>query len=178
MVMTAGPWSPPVVNALLRMVKTGFSSGQIAQRLNQDFGLSISRNAVIGKALRLKVQLKGKGRVYSSRHRADGAPKPRPPKSFPAKPRKPRTYKMPHPIWSLPPDDKDLETYSLRLRYDDLLNSRRITQCRFMHGPDRYEVYCGNPTVAGSAWCERCFRRVYRGPAGAIQMPMQVVKVA
>jgi hypothetical protein len=89
---------------------------------------------------------------------------------------------MPHPIWSsepLPEADREIEKYSLRLTYDQLINSPRLTQCRYMHTLDSgHEVFCGNPTVLNGPWCEKCYRKVYRGPDGAIQKPVQAVKVA
>lgn len=86
---------------------------------------------------------------------------------------------MAHPIWSsepLPDTDREIEKYSLRLSFDALENN--LKQCRYMHTLESgHEVYCGNATVLNTAWCERCYRKVYRGPEGSsIQMP--VAKVA
>ena len=174
-------WRPEVVDKLRELAAAGLSSSQIANQLNALFSSGASRNAVIGKLIRSKIPLiSGLGRDGSRqrRRRNNGIKRI----TNPLGPRKPRTKRMPHPIWSsepLPEADREIEKYSLRLNYEQLLNSPRITQCRYMHTLDSgHEVYCGNPTALNTAWCEKCYRVVYRGPQGAIQMPVQAVKVA
>jgi hypothetical protein len=176
-------WHPRVVEKLKELAASGLSSGQITHQLNVLFTLGLSRSAIIGKLNRLKVPLLG----GNSGNRLNARRKPTTPKyprrvTNPLGPRKPRTKRMPHPIWSsepFPEADREIEKYSLRLTYEQLHNSRAITQCRYIHTLESgHDVYCGNPTALGTAWCEKCYRVVYRGPQGVIQMPVQAVKVA
>ena len=172
-------WRPEVVDKLRELAAAGLSSSQIANQLNLLYSAGCSRNAVIGKLIRSKIPLLKRGRI--TRHARSNVPR-RSRITNPLAPKKPRIKRMPHPIWSsepLPEADREIEKYSLRLTYDQLHNSRAITQCRYMHTLESgHEVYCGNPTALGTAWCERCYRVVYRGPQGAIQMSVQAVKVA
>lgn len=174
-------WRPEVVDKLKELAGAGLSSSQIANQLNALFSSGASRNAVIGKLIRSKIPLiSGLGRDGSRKktRRNYGGTRV----TNPLGPRKPRAKRMPHPIWSsepLPEADREIEKYSLRLTYEQLINSSRITQCRYMHTLDSgHDVFCGNPTALNTAWCEKCYRVVYRGPQGAIQMPVQAVKVA
>lgn len=175
-------WRPEIVDKLRELAAAGLSSSQIANQLNILYRAGCSRNAVIGKLIRSKIPLLSVGsRNVSKRARRGNVPS-RPRITNPLGPKKPRTKRMPHPIWSteaLPEADREIEKYSLRLTYEQLHNSRAITQCRYIHTLESgHDVYCGNPTALNTAWCERCYRRVYRGPQGAIQMPVQAVKVA
>ncbi|MFN3349088.1 GcrA family cell cycle regulator [Pseudorhodoplanes sp.] len=53
--MTTFVWSPEVVARLREHWQAGLSASQCARAINNEFGTSISRNAVIGKARRMRL---------------------------------------------------------------------------------------------------------------------------
>lgn len=83
-------WTPQVDEALLRLASAGLDFNAITIRLNDAFGTSFSRNAVIGRFHRKfgpKTTRKRKIRTTAPAAR-EAAALPTPPKCTPAQPRK------------------------------------------------------------------------------------------
>jgi GcrA cell cycle regulator len=67
MALTNMGWPAEHQVALIKLVESGLSGAEVAGELNRVFGTSYSRNAAIGKAVRLKMSLQGKPKGDSTR---------------------------------------------------------------------------------------------------------------
>jgi hypothetical protein len=55
------------------------------------------------------------------------------------------------------------------------ISEARADQCKYIAGePSADAIVCGKPVVAGKAWCDECYRRVYyRGVLPPIRIPAE-----
>ena len=140
-------WLPEHDDILIRMSAEGYFAGDIAVKLYETHGFTVTRNAVIGRAHR-------KGIVFlnSPSHQAVG-------KALgPVRPRKPRVPKPPKPI--KPPKPTWLDGAG-DLRQEDsihavsLLEARRH-QCRWpINGRAPEILFCGAPAEEKHSYCPR-----------------------
>lgn len=158
-------WDQPgAVDELKRLWADGWSCSDIAEDLCRAFSGFLSRNAIIGKVHRLKLD----GR--RPRMRARPLPKPtrvgrRAPRPgrltsyLPAQPQmKPREEIM--PVCDLPPDQSPHAVTLMGLTNES---------CRWPMGDpaDKAFCYCGHPSAdvdAGTVYCARHAQLAYRKP--------------
>lgn len=146
--MSAEDWTPDRVHLLRQWrIVDGLSAGQIAAKLNRMTGSHFSRNAVIGKLIRLGIEppsdLKGcRPKQTRAQHaRALG--------------------KSPPPLVFAPVRAKGAAASEASVRFID----RAADQCpMFCASEDGAEgLICGRPVSSG-AWCADCARLVYVPP--------------
>jgi hypothetical protein len=144
-------WTPAMMVRLHELHAEELSFGQIANRLNVEFGTSVTRNACVGKGRRAQLpprkappmltsdQRKQQTRIERRRAKAEKRIPPPPP-----------TY-VPLPEPERPPPDA-LTIFDLQ--YGD---------CRWpVHGEKMDMLYCGRPKVRGSY----CFKHARLSAGG------------
>lgn len=137
-------WTDEKIEQLKRLVRSGLTYTQIGKRMGY------TRNAVIGKAHRLKIfRGHAKPRIATPPKRvykqADGkfAPKPFIP-----------VLKGDHKY-------RKLHQHSETHRYIKLLDLEP-DHCRFPRGEDQDVTFCGNPRVDGYSYCKDCVEIAYK----------------
>jgi GcrA cell cycle regulator len=151
-------WPDDVIDRLTSLWKSGASCSRIAQKLNDRFGMGLTRNAVIGKVHRLKL---------ASRPRKPGEPPAeRAPRSDTAKASKRIQLKRNRPKWDAQTQSFEPETEpqvaSVLMSDLDIPKSQRKTlmqltehSCRWPVGdvgaPDFF--FCGAEPMKGCAYC-------------------------
>jgi hypothetical protein len=124
-------WTDEMFNRLKELMATGISATQVALQINREFGTSFSRNSVIGKAHRAKLDFVGAHACTIRRKLAKppAAPKIKRPPPVPFNPVKFKPEPLPPPT---------------QLTLDPALHCDLMTlgddQCHWMVG-DR--LYCG-----------------------------------
>jgi GcrA cell cycle regulator len=154
-------WTDERVDALKQAWTDGLTASQIAVRL----GDGVTRNMVLGKAIRLGLPRRGKAAPRTARvSRATPRPKPRAAKgNAPVRlqPR-PRDDLGKLPATPLPsPAESDVP----RVATLDL----EPEHCRWAVGDPlevgpRAPLFCGLPKLPGISWCEAHARRAFDGP--------------
>ncbi|MGE0533164.1 MAG: GcrA family cell cycle regulator [Hyphomonadaceae bacterium] len=151
--MSAADWTPERVALVTMWRAQGLTCGEIAKRLNAIEKTSFTRNAIIGKLLRLGVETKRDLRPERTRQslraqvrkrhgvpvlKAEPLPKPKAPARDAADPRQ------------------------------VAFTESRPGQCRmFCAGEEGAAgIVCGKPTEIGASWCAACARLVFQ-PAAA-----------
>lgn len=127
----ARAWSPDMDSELRRYIKGGYSFAEAVAELNQKFGTSFSRNAAIGRAYRIGIEI-------VRLPKASKPAKPRRQKSAVFRPRP--EIVIPIPVVAVDP------------RYLDLIDLKD-GDCRFPLGTGPY-TFCGNPKCEGSSYCQ------------------------
>src|SRR6266699_7276446 len=128
-------WTPEIVEMLKDMVEKGCSTAIISEELSSRFGVEISRNAVIGKIHRLKIENQKKPtivREWKPNTMSQNKLSPPKPKRSPPKP--------------------------LKVYINQLDSVSALGMCRY---PDRDDagvaIYCGLPTmeigIGKCSWC-------------------------
>lgn len=137
-------WKPEWDEVLKTLLAQNKSCADVAAEISAIFGISVSRNAVIGRGHRLGV--KSNLRSGDGRRIAAVAPTPKPP---------PRPPKPQHVPVQFACDDAGLrvaDVAPLNLRLLDL----KPLQCRWPYGDgsdrDPYR-FCGHPMFDGSSYC-------------------------
>lgn len=157
-----GAWSDATVERLKTLSAEGYSAAQIARQLNVEFGVKLSRSAVIGKVGRLGLALGG-----SAKRTPPSAP--RRPATGKAKAARTNRRKLvtPAPTPPLPPAEPSQAGLFDPVSLMDLQSHH----CRWpvsIDGPDpaesRLEQFCGAPKTS-LAYCAGHAARAYR-PAG------------
>lgn len=125
-------WTDDIVNALHAGIVAGQSARMIAHALSEHFGVTVSRNAVVGKAHRLGLQLDGHALAKSNTTNWSPA-KPATKISEPAPP-KPSV-----------PDRGSVD-----------INSLGPNHCRWPYGDPKLPgfMYCGCQAKVGQPYCE------------------------
>lgn len=158
--MLGGGWTDEQVTQLRDLAGQGLSASAIGRRID------VSRNAVIGKARRLKIALTGPLPTVAK------FPKPSRPRPVPADRRKPVSVAIaaetpkpsPPPASAVVPVIADIGP-PLHLTIGRL----KSDSCRFPLWADDASPtvddakYCGRPAVAGKSWCSACLPRVSGG---------------
>ena len=128
-------WTDDIVNALHAGIAAGQSARMIAHSLSERFGVTVSRNAVVGKAHRLGLQLDGHA-LARSNATADRTPA----QSKPA-------VKVAAPACPAPPapDHGSVD-----------INHLRPNHCRWPYGDPKLPgfMYCGCQAKVGRPYCE------------------------
>ena len=133
------------VDVMAKLAAGGYSANQIARQLSHQYGLDVSRNAVIGKMMRLGLDLLGMPKRKDDRERKlakkPGLKLVPTPRQRPAKPAHQKNLNEPAPS-----GDVD-------------------TGCRWLHSDDpRERNFCGAEQRERSAYCQhhhaRCFNEV------------------
>lgn len=155
--MSASDWTPEREAKLKVLWTQGLSCSQIAAQLNALPGGKLTRNAVIGKRVRLGLPERSTARVSTDRartakqnlkrQRQKAAPIPRPKYTEPAYAQSPARKR--------PPQSADRPN---AVRFID----RAPDQCSmFLDGEEGASGFvCGEPTTIGP-WCSNCSTLVY-----------------
>jgi GcrA cell cycle regulator len=123
-------WTPEMDAALTRHWLNGLSLAQIAGRLADDLGVSLSRNAVLGRKHRLHLPDRIQPKIKVKTSKLPGASKPRPAQKAPSP-----AAKDPHPD-AIP------------------WKSRPRDGCQWIYGePGADALCCGKPCLPERAWC-------------------------
>jgi GcrA cell cycle regulator len=160
--MQSFSWTPEHCSALKEYVGAGLSFGRAADALNAKFGTAYTRNAVIGRARRMK--LAGPARP----ERGPGL-KPMAPKLAKAAARKSRDGRGGE-LRQAPPVLARSKPIKLRcvgvqprlVAFDELGDE----DCRYPYGGDKEGeaiTFCGHPRFRGSSYCAPHFH-LTRGP--------------
>jgi GcrA cell cycle regulator len=145
-------WTDERIDQLKKLVAKEQSAKQIAAALG-----GVSRNGVIGKAMRLGLQLRGKHPFHKDEPPfPPPASKPRRKKAFSVAPWSDKAPPKVPPM--LPPPAPDVPD-SGRWQLVDL----KFGQCRFPYGDAPPYEFCGARTSAdGASWCAEHSRIVYQ----------------
>ena len=152
------PWSPRLTRIVRRMWRGGCTARQIANALNEHYGLSLTRNAVIGKLHRMgerrqpgqraaRASQRQTSRLLQRAQRHRPEPHPASVKAMPAAPAPERKRSAPAPA-------------SARRGVTDIMKLKP-GMCRWVEGDKGAWVWCGAPTDGGS-WCEEHRAIVFR----------------
>ena len=138
-------WTPELDTRLRELHEQNLVYLQIAAIMNANFGLSLTRNACIGR-----------GRRIGLSQRAASPTQLRPPK-----PRKKRVYKQkprPEPVAPpIVPEVPELVPGQLTMLQLDR------TTCRWPSGTRAPYFYCGEPVHGTKQYCEEHCRMAYHG---------------
>lgn len=142
-------WTPHRVLTLKKLWAKGLSASQIAGQLG-----GVSRNAVIGKVHRLKLQ----GRATSKRTPRKTQLKPLP------EPKRSSTF-----TWfkSINKEPSPKETITSKATSESIPLSSipfmelRDGRCKHPYGLSHYR-YCGKPTHGGASYCPDCAAKNYQ----------------
>lgn len=147
--MSAEDWTPDRTQLLRQYrIVEGLSSGEIAKRINRETGARFSRNAVIGKLIRLGIEppaeVKGKRKNQSKAQHAQARGKIAPPLVFaPVKAR--GAVRGPNSV-----------------RWIDHTSDQCEMFCAGEEGAQGF--VCGEPSVFPGNWCKFCRGVVYLPP--------------
>jgi len=140
--MSGTVWTPEMHNRLVALCASGeMSATQIARVINEEFGTSITRNSVLGRAFRHGVNVPGPVNVRKPAERKPRAPRIR-------APRKPAVSveRPPAEVIKL----RCAEVVSRNMTFAEL----GANGCRYPEGdePSAYR-FCGNKRREGSSYC-------------------------
>lgn len=136
---------PEAVDILRTMIAQGQTTSMIARFLTQSLHCKVTRNAVIGKALRLGLRTNAPQRVVVS---APKARRQRPKVKPVARVKKPREAAKPEPM----PKAREI----VRANPVPFLD-RAHNQCSFpISGEGASMICCGNAVTRGHIFCAEC----------------------
>lgn len=134
-------WTEAMDAELRRLYGAGIPFSQCAPQISALGDVSVSRNAVIGRAHRLGLR---RGPDYKQQARSPRARRtPSPPKSRP-----PAPARIAPEIVAEPVALRCVEVVSLKIGIADLNNQA----CHYPEGDGPF-TFCGNPSKAGSPYC-------------------------
>jgi GcrA cell cycle regulator len=134
-------WNDETIPRLKELWNEGLSCSQVAAVLREEFKVTISRNAVIGKIHRLGIQARSRNPKVVIRPRPVVASKPKP--SAPKAPR--RRAPVPVPIEQFFAPAREGGVSLLELEYH---------HCRWIEGnPSDERPYCGASRIVGRSYC-------------------------
>jgi len=160
----APAWPRPEYDKLIALTAEGYSAAEVARRLNEEFGATRTRNAVIGKLNRIggiKLTPEARARknerdrqswLRSFRKRQRHAP-------VTAARVKRKKSALQEALLNLPEYPTDLDNSDNAI---SLFNVRDGTHCKFVLGDPAAMTMCGAAPVAGHSWCPRHARVVYK----------------
>lgn len=147
---TPAKWTDEEVEKLRELAKTAnLSAGAIGNQMGK------TRNAIIGKALRLGIRLPGAVGVRAIKAARVATPRKAPQKPVQALRREEvQTYQPPS---EPPPSPRNFEPAR---------GQSHFKTCQWFFGDPRAGDFskCSNPTFGGSSFCEHHHRRVYVPP--------------
>ena len=143
------PWTAQRIELLKSIYLLG-SNSWVALRINQETGSSFTRDAIIGKIWRDKLDQTGRVTIKPGKATAG--------------PRKPhvKVWKPKSTIPTPQPVDVSRETQPLNLTIQELNDHH----CRFPYGNSAPFLFCGQPTVGEGAWCRYHCTVVYNQRLG------------
>src|ERR1700674_4878005 len=143
----ADVWPDAQIDELKRLWADGLSASRIAAALNDKFKIYLTRNAVIGKAMRSGLS-KGRQVARSARIRPRKAKRLNGARSSPRRMNPGETLHLPT---LAPPEPIAVPTEATRLRLVEL----EIDQCKYPLGfwLEPAEFFCGAPTLEGWSYC-------------------------
>lgn len=171
-------WSVAMRERLKTLWTEGLSGSEIAGKMSDEFGIRLSRSAILGASDRMGLERRKKVAYYVAspkRERpaasvARAMPTPRPPKA-----RKPRnTFVVRHPaVRSKAEDELPADTATLarieREKPETFLGLTLMElgphHCRYPRGGNDGSpiLFCGQPTLADKSYCAACHRRCHSG---------------
>jgi GcrA cell cycle regulator len=164
--MQSFSWAPEHSSALKDYVVAGMSFSEAADALNAKFGTAYTRNAVLGRAKRMKLVVPA---------RPERGPRLKQPKRAKA-PRKPRSGRSGEPGTTAPvaerPAPPKLRCVGITPRLIALVDLK-AGECHYPYGGDRDGepiTFCGHPCFRGSVYCAPHFH-LTRGPAIESERP-------
>lgn len=185
--MSVYPWNDERVALLRKCIAEGLSSIQTAKRINAETESSFTRNAVIGKVIRLGIYRP----TTASKPRALSTPtlKSKPPKNpLGAKHRQSRPNQGPL-IWGVPtatePKRPSFPARKAEARaYDE--TSRKLTcieltsaTCKFgTHEEDGDHKFCGHAVRPGSPYCDHHHARCHLPTSSAKELTRSLRRYA
>jgi len=181
--MQSFTWASEHSDALRDCLSRGMSYGQAASAINARYGTEFTRNAAIGRAKRLGLNVAAVRKVALRR---PPIPKPRPAPTAPtSKPNADRAGDSPAPVPVSPP----IKPVKLRcvgikprlLAFADLAPG----DCRYPYGGEKEgEAYafCGHPRLPHSSYCRPHYRLTHNLGAAAeraaVPVPLRLIKAA
>jgi hypothetical protein len=178
-------WTEDIVARLAEHFKEGLSISESATRLTEEFGIAVSRSAVVGKRHRwgLITGPQTSRQAQSTRSRMLAKRRPKSEFSVPRQAKKPTTFTAtsnktglfvsgkvlptaPMPVEDVPPVDL--------VKFADLSEQ----SCKWIYGDPKESShgYCGKQVVPGLSWCSGHRTRVFSPPV-VRQRPPQPVYV-
>jgi hypothetical protein len=165
-------WQDEVTEAVRTLWAGDLSCAQIAAELNRRFGTSLNKNAIIGKARRLKLNHKppsgqfrpghevrgviGRGRLREiQKARREGRAK------LGGTGETPRQRKNPLAILRRPADTLGMVDPTAPASLNIPLMELETFHCRYPSGEGAEATYCGHQHWNGLAYCEYHARRCY-----------------
>lgn len=147
--MSAEDWTPDRTHLLRQYrIVDGLSSGEIAKRINRETGSRFSRNAVIGKLIRLgiepPVEVKGKRKNVSKAQHAQARGKAAPPMIF------------------APVRERGAPRGSHNIPFKD----RNESTCLMFVGGESHDtgLICGRGAYGEKPYCKDCCKIAYLPP--------------
>lgn len=168
--MQSWSWAPQHCDALREFVAAGLSFAEAAAALNEKFGTAYTRNAVIGRAKRMKLAVR-------VRHSPARGPNLRIPKQKQLASRTQEAAVRQAGAEEAAPVTSRAEPVKLRcvgvqprlLSFDQLADD----DCRYPYGGDRDGeaiTFCGHPRYRGTSYCAPHFH-LTRGPRIEAERP-------
>lgn len=169
-------WDERKIELLRKLWDEGLSAAQCAERIG-----GVTRNAVIGKVHRLKLQLRGRQPGIAPPHKRGGWRNTR--AILDAVRNTPRAYTpQDKPVKAKPklpelPDSWVPEPETLAPRVKDITALSRH-HCRWPIGDPREPGfgYCGRGPIEGLSYCPHHARKAFRGPEVAVRKAMPATK--
>ena len=170
--MQSFSWAPEHSTALREYLAAGLSFSRAADALNARFGTAYTRNAVLGRAKRMKLVVPA---------RPEHGPKVNQPKR-PKVPRKPRQDGAGMPATTTPvvarPEPPKLRCVGVSPRLVPLVDLE-AGECRYPYGGDKDGeaiTFCGHPCFRNTVYCAPHFH-LTRGPAIEPERPASPFKL-
>ena len=149
--MQSSNWAPEHCQALREYRARGMSYGQIAQALNAKFGTTYTRNAALGRGVRMG--LSSSERPVRREDRYSGIRVPRRPKGRAAA-RRPAEGNEAAPA-TKPAKPVTLRSVGITPRLISLIELK-AGDCRYPYGGDKEGepiTFCGHPKLESSSYC-------------------------
>ncbi len=154
-------WTAGMDERMLELKGAGYSANETAVRLNIELGLSLSRNAVIGRLSRIRATPEQRRQwVLAGQHRRLRKPPANPRRA----PRPPRLPRLPRMTTRIAPVFIAERPQSADWRGIEIWQLTETT-CRFP-SPESPFTYCGDPSAEvneGRPYCEYHMRLTHSG---------------
>lgn len=144
-------WTEPVLETLRRGWELCLSGSAIAALIYNEHGIGVSRNAVIGKMTRLRLECRR------------SKPRKTNPKKIAARQDRSRPHIEARPCVPMPKNNDAVTATAVHIL--DL----EPHHCRWVMGEPTNGMFCGCDTVAGISYCAAHAQRAYLPPRLAIR---------
>lgn len=163
--MQSGSWTAEQSEALRKCVAAGMSFSEAARALNAEFGTALTRNAIIGRAKRMKI---------AAPAQSGGSPQRKPPRPVTAvsRPDERRAEQRVAAPSAQHAEPVKLRCVGIRPRLVPL-DELGTGDCRYPYGGDKEGeaiVFCGHPRFRGTSYCAPHFH-LTRGPRPEADRP-------